>query len=120
MEARWKGLIIGYVVSVVIDCSFFTFMVFFYEMSPMDTIIISLIFSLTPFFPHLIIMPIGYYIGLKIDSIGKKNLGQQQLDEIRILFREHKSLTEIKGKIQMWKTEGYDVSELEEMLEEAK
>ena len=120
MEARWKGLIIGYVVSVIIDCSFFTFMVFFYEMPPIGTIIIFIIFSLTPLFPHLIIMPIGYYIGLKMDSIRKKNLGQQQLDEIKILFREHKNLTEIKEKIQMWKTEGYDVSELEQMIEEVK
>ena len=95
-------------------------MVFFNEMPPIDTIIISVIFSLTPLFPHLIIMPIGYYIGLRMDSIGKKNLGQPQLDEIRILFREHKNLTEIKEKIQMWKTEGYDVSEVEEMLEEVK
>ena len=119
MEARWKGLIIGYVVSVLINCSFFIFMVFFYE-TPIATIIITIMFILTPFFPHLIIMPIGYYIGLKMDSIGKKNLGQQQLDEIKILFREHKNLTEIKEKIQMWKAEGYDVSELEKLLEEVK
>jgi hypothetical protein len=89
-------------------------------MPPIDIILISILFSLTPLFPHLIIMPIGYYIGLKMDSIGKKNLGQQQLDEIRILFREHKNLSEIKEKIQKWKSEGYDVSELEKLLEEVK
>jgi len=39
-----------------------------------------------------------------------------QLEEIKQLLKEHKSLTDIKEKVQLWKAEGYNVEELEEMI----
>lgn len=54
----------------------------------------------------------------KIKQKENRKLEQQQVDEIKQLLREHKSMTEIKKKIQGWKDKGYIVDELEEMLEE--
>ena len=45
---------------------------------------------------------------------------EKKLEGIKMLLKEHKSLTLIKKKIQGWKDEGYIVNELEEMLEEVK
>ena len=56
----------------------------------------------------------------KIKQKENRKLDKQQLDEIKQLLREHKSITKIKKKIQGWKQEGYSVDELEEMVEEYK
>ena len=47
----------------------------------------------------------------------KKELKEQHLKDIKRLLKERKNLTEIETKIQKWKDEGYDVSELEDMVE---
>ena len=43
-----------------------------------------------------------------------------KLDEIKTLMKETRQLDKAKEKIQKWKEEGYDVSELEKLLEEVK
>ena len=50
----------------------------------------------------------------------KMRLKQPQLDEIKILLQQHKSLREIEAKIQGWRQEGYNVDEIEEMIKEVK
>ena len=68
-----------------------------------------------------IISPIvGYLIGLKKEKEGGIKPENKRLDEIKQLLIEHKSLTEIEEKIQSWKKEGYDVSELQKMIEDTK
>lgn len=47
----------------------------------------------------------------------KKKLETEHLMEIKSLLRERKSLSDIETKIKKWKEEGYDVSELENMVE---
>ena len=43
-------------------------------------------------------------------------LKKKHIEELKQLLKEHRSLTEIKKKIQVWKDEGYNVDELEEMI----
>lgn len=54
----------------------------------------------------------------KIKQKENRKLEQQQLDEIKQLLREHKSITKIKKKIQGWKQEGYNVDEIQKMVED--
>jgi len=61
---------------------------------------LSLFFSLT------------MYIGIAIVGYGNKKWKQNKLYEIKN--------AELKKKIKNWKKEGYDVSELEKLLEEVK
>ena len=53
---------------------------------------------------------------------GKINiqLKENHLKEIKTLIKETRQLNKAKEKIQKWKKEGYDVSELEKLLEEVK
>jgi len=46
----------------------------------------------------------------------QKKLKELHFIEIKQLLKEHKSLTEIKKKIQGWRDDGYNVDELEEKL----
>ena len=48
------------------------------------------------------------------------SLRDEQLQELKSLIQETRQLNKAKEKIQIWKEEGYDVSELEEMFKEAK
>ena len=57
---------------------------------------------------------------LKEEKENIKGLESQQLEEIKNLLREHKQLDNVEQKLDRWKKEGYDVSELEQMLEEVK
>ena len=51
----------------------------------------------------------------------RNKLECQQLEEIlKNLLWEHKRLGDVEKKLGKWKQEGYDVSELEQMLEEVK
>ena len=61
------------------------------------------------------------YIFTKITG-GKKleELKENHLKEIKKLIKETRQLDKAKEKIQKWKKEGYDVSELEKLLEEVK
>ncbi len=73
-------------------------------------------------FIPLFIIAIIYEMWLKKKDIEQKEnvkLEQVKLNEIKQLLKEHKNLTEIKKKIQDWKYEGYDVSELENLIEKA-
>jgi hypothetical protein len=72
------------------------------------------------FFFMTIVPIIGYLIGLKIESPGNFNLKNKQLNEIKKLLIERKKLTEIEEKIDSWKNEGYNVSELERLIEDTK
>jgi hypothetical protein len=49
-----------------------------------------------------------------------KKLDDKLLFEIKDLLRDAKSIDLVETKIKNWKNEGYDVSELEKMLEEVK
>jgi len=60
---------------------------------------------------------IGYFIGFKKEREGNIKLENKQLAEIKQLLIERKSLTEVEEKIRKWKQEGYNVSELEKMIE---
>ena len=61
---------------------------------------------------------IGYLIGYKIENKGDIKLGDKKLAEIKQLLIERKSLTEVEEKIESWKQQGYDVSELEKMIKD--
>ena len=63
---------------------------------------------------------IGYLIGFKDEKEGGSKLEIKHFDEIKKLLIERKSLTKVTEKIHNWKKEGYDVSELEEMIEDTK
>ena len=63
---------------------------------------------------------IGYLIGFKKEKEGGIKPENKQLAEIKKLLIERKSLTEVEEKIESWKQQGYDVSELEKMIEDTK
>jgi ADP-ribose pyrophosphatase YjhB (NUDIX family) len=56
----------------------------------------------------------------KLKKERKKDVTQSQIDEIKQMLKDRKSLDDIEAKILLWKKRGYDVSELEKMLEEVK
>jgi hypothetical protein len=60
------------------------------------------------------IRDIGY------QKYGKKELKEQQISELKKLITEAQQLNLAKEKIGKWKSEGYDVTELEKMLEEVR
>ena len=66
------------------------------------------------------ILVVGYLIVFKKEKKEGIKPENKRLDEIKQLLIEHKSLTEIEEKIQSWKKEGYDVSELQKMIEDTK
>jgi len=45
-------------------------------------------------------------------------LEEQHLLDIKQLLREHESLFHIKAKLDTWKKEGYNIEELEKMVNE--
>jgi len=49
-----------------------------------------------------------------------RRLEPDQIDEIKLLLKQHKNLSAIKEKIQNWKNQGYHVEELEKMIEDIK
>jgi hypothetical protein len=49
-----------------------------------------------------------------------KGVKHSQLDEIKQMLKDRKSLDDIEAKILLWKHRGYNVEELEKMLEEVK
>lgn len=49
-----------------------------------------------------------------------EELKENHLKEIEKLIKETRQLDKVKEKIQKWKAEGYDVSEIEKLLEEVK
>jgi hypothetical protein len=48
----------------------------------------------------------------------RQRIQQHHLEEIKKLLEEHKNLSDINEKIQGWKNEGYNVEELEKVVEE--
>ena len=69
----------------------------------------------------LIIFPfIGYFIGFRQEKKGNFRLENKHLKEIKQLLKERKSFTEVEEKIQKWKEEGYDVSELDKIIKDTK
>jgi len=47
----------------------------------------------------------------------KKKLKKKHIEEIKQLLKEFRNITDIKNRIQEWRDEGYNVDELEQMIE---
>jgi len=63
---------------------------------------------------------IGYSFGFIKGRDGGSKLENKHLAEIKKLLIKRKSLNLVDEKIQKWKEEGYNVSELETMIEDIK
>ncbi len=98
MRLRWKYLLNGYIISMISVYVLFIFISVFVEIPPTELIGFLFLFGLIPFIPHIPLMAIGYYFGWRKEG---KDVSSSQ----------------IKDKIQKWKDEGYDVSELEERIQ---
>jgi len=102
MKLRWKYCLYGYIISIISVYVLFIFTSIFIETPPIDIVGVLVVFPLFPFIPHLIIMPIGFFIGCS------KEKKEPNVNELTI------------KKIQKWKDEGYNVEELEKMIEKLK
>lgn len=98
MRLRWKYLLNGYIISMISVYVLFIFISVFVEMPPIELIGFLFVYGLIPFIPHIPLMAIGYFFGLRTEG-------------------KEMSSSQIKDKIQKWKDEGYDVSELEERIQ---
>jgi len=121
LRPSWTGAILGYVSSLII-IFFLSFMV----PSTGDGVCYVI-------FIVIIIMPtVGCLYGLdmekkkKLDMEKKKKkeksitLKEQHLFEIKQLLKEYKTITQIEEKIKNWKDEGYNVAQLEKMIDDVK
>ena len=113
MRPSWTGAILGYVSSLII-IFFLSFMI-----PPTGGGVCFVIFIV------IIIMPtVGCLYGLDMEKKKKKEksitLKEQHLFEIKQLLKEHKTITQIEEKIKNWKDEGYNVAQIEKMIDDIK
>ena len=113
MRPSWTGAILGYISSLII-IFFLSFMI-----PSMGGEVCFVIFIV------IIIMPTaGCLYGLDLEKKKKKEksitLKEQHLFEIKQLLKEHKAITQMEEKIKNWKDEGYNVSQLEKMIDDVK
>jgi len=103
MKSRWKYLLYSYIISVVIAIPIYSAAISDTTTSfDISYVVAGIILIFLPFIPHLIIMPIGFFIGYS------KEKKEPNVNELTI------------KKVQKWKDEGYNVEELEKMIEKLK
>ena len=68
----------------------------------------------------VLIIIAGFYLKgteVALKKTGLKQLDTKHVEEIKNLIADFKSLTEIKSKVQRWKGEGYNVDEIEHIID---
>ncbi len=114
MKLSWKLAILGYILALFIGL----FILFIFFLDPHGPrwnvfVFVIIIWLIVPILFSLY----GLDRGKKEESIMLK---EQHFFEIKQLLKEHKTITQMEEKIKNWKDEGYNVSQLEKMIDDVK